>query len=105
MNLRYEPCIALRFYYDDEYFISGTGKQIVVKYCKINDNYQFNKISRDIEWENGIIAKLKESGLKEQDGFYSLPGIELIDNQEVLYFLINWLNDHRTEFEATNIFV
>ena len=102
-NLRYEPCLVLRFYYDNEQFLPNSGKKIVVKYSKVNGEYQFNKTSRDSEWETTVLKKLREFGLKEKDGYYSLPGMEIIESREALYFLVNWLNENRLKLEENNI--
>lgn len=104
-NLRSEPCLILRFFYDDEQFIFNSGKKIVVKYSKVDLKYRFNKIVRDCDWELLIVEKLKEQGLKKKEGYFILPGLNLIDTQEALYFLVNWLNEHREGLEKSNIII
>ena len=104
-NLKYEPCLVLKFDYDNEQFLPSSGKNLVVRYSREGDRYRFKKISRDHHWETGILTKLKELRLRERDGYFSLPGLEVIDNQEALYFLINWLNEHRQELEKSDIII
>jgi SNF2 family DNA or RNA helicase len=102
-NLQYEPCLALHFRYGDEMFLPNSSREVAVQYKKNGDQVLFRKIKRDKEWENSIVEKVQELGLKEKNGFYSPAKGYLAEQSEGLYFLINWLNSKRKELQRAEI--
>jgi len=95
-NLHFYPCLALYFYYDDEYFPLNLTKRVIVRFQKKNNEYIFIKTCRDQEWEKDVLKKISETGLKEKNGFFSLPSMELLNKEDALYYLINWLNKNKS---------
>ena len=102
-NLQYEPCLVLHFRYGDEMFLPNTTREVAVQYKKKGDVVLFRKIMRNKEWENSVLENLQLLGLKEKSGFYlpvkGLPG----EQNDGLYFLINWLNRNREELQRAGI--
>ncbi len=102
-NLEYQPRLVLYFYYGQEKFLPNSKRRIAVQLQKTSNSYLFRKVKRDSEWENEIHDFLKDSGLKENSGFYSLPSLDLLENEDALYFLINWLNKNKPRLEERKI--
>ncbi len=102
-NLNLDPCLILRFHYEDTAFFSGSKRSVVVNFYTEGKRYIFRKILRDYEWERGVQEKVLQSGLKEKNGSFILRGIELLDRTDALYHLVNWLNETKPELEAAGI--
>lgn len=102
-NLRFEPCVVLKFRYGDELFLPGTGREVAVHYRKDGEDIVFRKIKRNKGWEGSIIDRLREFGLKEKEGFFELSGANSFSGQELLYNLINWLGRNKTELQKAGI--
>ena len=102
-NLQYEPCLVLNFYYGNEKFLSGSTRKLSVQLVRENKNYLFRKVKRDFDWEDIIKQILNELELIEKNGFYTLPAIDLLDNENALYFLVNWINRHKPQLDENNI--
>jgi SNF2 family DNA or RNA helicase/ribosomal protein S17E len=91
-NLKYEPSLFLYFEYGDELLHPNSGRTVIVKFKKDGTEYKFHKITRDTTWESQIVYAIEKAGLREMQGYYSLPGTELMESDDALYVLINWLN-------------
>jgi SNF2 family DNA or RNA helicase len=96
-NLKSEPCLILRFRYNGEEFLPNDKKEVAVQFKKENGTYVFRKIRRDFAWEKSVQTKVEKSGLIEKAGYYSLSGIANLETNNALYFLIEWINKHKTE--------
>ena len=102
-NLKSEPSLLLSFLYGDEKFLPNSNRKTGVKIQNENNDYVFVKVNRDFEWEKNILQFLSESGLEENNGYFSPPGLELLENENALYFLINWLIKNKPRFEKKRI--
>ncbi|WP_346857353.1 DEAD/DEAH box helicase [uncultured Draconibacterium sp.] len=103
MNLQYKPCLVLHFKYGDEKFLPSSGRKIAVSLQKKNASFEFRKTVRNFNWEKQIIAAIKKTGLIEEHGSFTLNGLPLLEQQNALYYFINWLNEHRPELEKSGI--
>ncbi len=104
-NLQYEPCLVLHYVYGDEKFQTGSARKTAVNLKKENNRFIFKKINRDFDWENNILEKIKKAGLKEAGGYFTLPGIEMLENEEAMHFFVNWLNENRMSLEKNGLHV
>lgn len=102
-NLEYQPCLVLYFYYDNEKFQHNSTRKVAVQFQKENNNYIFRKVKRDFDWENEVQFFLKEFGLKESNGYLSFTGLDLLENENAVYFLVNWLNRNKPALDKENI--
>lgn len=102
-NLKYEPCFVLSFLYGDEKFLPGSSRKVSVSLRKENGTFVFRKVNRDFEWEKEILAFLEGMGLREENGYWTRRSAELVDNENALYFLINWLNENRRSLDEKGI--
>ncbi|KAF0236600.1 MAG: SNF2-like [Prolixibacteraceae bacterium] len=102
-NLEYQPRLVLYFQYDNEKFQPNSTRKVAVQFQKENNNYVFRKVKRDFDWETEVQNFLTEFGLTESDGYLSLPGLDLLENENAVYFLVNWLNRNKPELDKNNI--
>ncbi|GAB1451708.1 DEAD/DEAH box helicase [Draconibacterium sp.] len=102
-NLQYEPCLVLNFMYGSEKFLPNATRKLSVQLIRENKNYVFRKVQRDFDWENKILNDLSKIGLLEKNGYYTLPSLDLLDNANALYFLVNWINKNKTQLDQNNI--
>ncbi len=102
-DLQYKPCLVLNFEYDDERFLPHSERKIAVSLKKKDGSYVFRKTVRDKKWEQEILDVISEVGLVENNGYYSVKGLDLLEQENTLYFLINWLNKHRPQLEKHGI--
>ncbi|WP_297090424.1 DEAD/DEAH box helicase [uncultured Draconibacterium sp.] len=102
-NLQYQPCLVLTFEYGDEKFVPGSGRRIAVSLKKEKDTFVYSKTTRDFEWEKEVLQCIHQTGLKEDNGSYTINGVSLLEPQNALYFFVNWLNNKRPELEKQGI--
>ncbi|NCB07397.1 MAG: hypothetical protein EOM73_04465, partial [Bacteroidia bacterium] len=102
-NLKYEPCFVLSFLYGEEKFLPGSSRKVSVSLRKEKGTFVFRKVNRDFEWEKDISAFLEGMGLREENGYWTRRSAELVDNENALYFLINWLNENRRALDEKGI--
>ncbi len=102
-NLQYEPCFVLNFFYGNEKFLPSSTRKLAVQFRRENNSYLFRKVKRDFDWENEIQYFLKEVGLLEKNGCYTLPDLDRIENEKALFLLINWINKHKLQLERKQI--
>jgi hypothetical protein len=102
-NLQYQPRLVLYFYYGKEKFLPNSTRTVAIEFKTENNNYVFRKVIRDSQWENGIRKILKDFGLKENNGYLSLPGLDLLENENAVYFLVNWINNNSPALSRKNI--
>ena len=96
-NLNSEPCLVLRFRYDAQEFLPNDRKEVVVQVQKENGRFVFKKIRRDFAWEKSVQTELEKSRLIEKSGYYNLRGMEQLETDNAMYFLINWINENKNE--------
>jgi SNF2 family DNA or RNA helicase len=102
-NLQYEPCLVLNFLYGSEKFLPNSSRKLSVQLQRENKNYIFRKVQRDFEWENEIQNILKQTGLIEKNGYYTLTSLDLLEKENAIYTLVNWINQHKTQLDQNNI--
>ncbi len=87
-----ETHLCLQFIYGDYEFSPRQGKSLSVYLSEINDQFTFIRVRRNSAWEEEMVKKLKELGLKEFDSsFFQLNILEENENPEnknILY----WIN-------------
>jgi SNF2 family DNA or RNA helicase len=95
-DLKLKPTLVLQFEYGNERFLCNSERKIAVTLQRENDSFKFTKMVRDLEWENEVIKHIDEIGLTENNGNFSLKGLELLEQKNALYFCVNWLNENRS---------
>ncbi|MCY1719201.1 DEAD/DEAH box helicase [Prolixibacteraceae bacterium Z1-6] len=103
MNLQYKPCLVLTFAYGSEKFLPNSVRKIAVSLQKKNGSFVFSKTVRDFGWEQEIVNAIFNVGLIEDNGSFVLKGISLLEQENALYFFVNWLNKNRPELERNGI--
>jgi len=94
-NLKMETVIFPKFIYDEKEFLSNSKASNFVNFRREQDLYHFKKIQRDFEWEKNCLNLLREWGLKEDNGSYFLKGTELLQENDRVYELVNWLKQYQ----------
>ena len=102
-DLHNQPALVLRFHYGQERFLPNSLKKTSVVFSKTGKSFVFYKTRRNPEWEKQIFNAIESSGLIEKNGYFTLPGLENLEPQNAFYFLVNWLNEHRSELEQNRI--
>ena len=98
-DLNQELCFFLKFRYNNIDIIPNNPDNNIVTLKKEQGNYTFQKISRDPKWEKSMIDKLKTFGLNENNGFYRLKNIELLNDEDNTYLTITWTENHLAELK------
>jgi SNF2 family DNA or RNA helicase len=104
-NLAFQPRLVLYFYYGNEKFTPNSSRKLAVQFKKENNNYIYWKVKRDSEWENNIQNHLQEFGLKESNGYLSFSELDLLEDENAVYFLVNWINKNKPQLDEQNITV
>ncbi len=104
-NLKLEPVFVLYFYYGDEKFPPNSNRKVAINFRKDGESFVFEKVKRDENWEKDIYSFLKDSGLKENNGYFLPAGAELLQNENAVYYLINWLSKNKSKLEKQGISV
>ncbi len=102
-NLKYKPGLVLHFEYDMERFQINSERNVAVTLKKKNNLFVFSKTLRDKEWENEVLQAIDKVGLINKDGYYFIDGIQKLESNNALYYLINWLNENKTKLAVSNI--
>jgi len=102
-GLGMHSCLMLYFVYGEEKFLHNSGRKTAVNLQKKNGSFIYRKVQRDFTWEKEIFSKLNEAGLKEKNGCFIPPGLELLEKENALYVLINWLNKNKRSLEKNEI--
>ena len=103
MNLQYEPGFVLQFEYGNERFFTDSKRKIAVSVKRKNGTFIFIKTVRDFEWENEIILQINEFGLEHDNGYFSIKGVQLLEQKNALYYIINWLNENTSRLAEKGI--
>jgi SNF2 family DNA or RNA helicase len=104
-NLKLEPSFVLYFYYGDEKFLPNSSRKVAVNLHKKNNTWVFEKVKRDLVWENEILHFLDEFGLKENNGYFLPKSFGLLESENIVYNLINWINNHKRQLEKKGIWL
>jgi len=103
LNLQYMPCLVLKFEYGNEQFGADSGKNNAVSMQKSEGSFIFTITKRDLCWEQKIKEAILAAGLIDDNGTFTLKGIELLEQKNALYFFVNWLNKNRKKLEKVGI--
>lgn len=104
-NPKYEPGLVLRFEYGNEKFEPNSDRKIAVTLQKKNGKYIFNKIVRDYQWEDEVLKTLDKIGLIENNGYYSIEGLQILETKNAIYYFVNWLNENKPRLIKNGISV
>lgn len=91
--------LQLCFRYGDYTFAMGDEQKVTVRVSKEGEEYTFNRIKRQTDWEKGKYGELLKMGLKKSSPvFYTL---ELNNKEDVdpAYGVLNWTNEHIAELQ------
>ena len=91
--------LQLCFRYGDYTFAMGDEQKVTVRVSKEGEEYTFNRIKRQTEWEKGKYGELLKLGLKKSSPvFYTL---ELNNKADVdpAYGVLNWTNEHIADLQ------
>ncbi len=102
-NLRQESCFVLYFYYGNEKFLPNSTRKVAVNLHKRNNTFIFEKVKRDEIWEKQVLSYLSEIGLKENNGYFLPRGFELLDDENAVYELVNWVNKFKNRLTEKGI--
>lgn len=102
-NLKQDPSLVLNFKYGNERFLPNSKKKVAVSLQKVNDTFKFSKTVRDFEWENDIIQHINKIGLTDDNGYFSVKGIKATEQKDVLFSIVNWLNENGPKLEEKGI--
>ena len=91
-NLKMEPVFLLKYRYCNKEFLPGNERKVAVNMEKKDGTYLFSKIKREEKWESEMYKKIQKFGLNEKNGNFSQKQLELLDRDDQLYELIQWLN-------------
>ena len=102
-NLKGQPCMGLEFLYGNEKFQYNSSRKIAVSMEKQNGHFLFQKTKRSTKREEELLNSIKRTGLVEDNGYFIIKGVPLLEPENALYFMINWLNKNRPELENNGI--
>lgn len=102
-DLQCQPALLLNFHYGPERFLPNSNKNTAVRLTKTTRSILFYKTRRKFDWEKQVIKSIEASGLFEKNGYFTLHGLENLTSENALYFLINWINEHRAELQKSGI--
>ncbi|MGY4383217.1 superfamily II DNA or RNA helicase [Pedobacter sp. UYP24] len=90
--------LQLYFKYGEYAFTMGSEKKVTVRLLKEGENYTFTRIKRDTGFEKLNFDLLLSMGLKKVSAlFYNLEVLNLHQEEENSYAIINWVNEHIIE--------
>lgn len=93
--------IQLYFKYGSYTFAMGSEQKVTVRLTKDEDDYTFNRIKRNIDWEKQQFSFLTKLGLKKISAlFYHLELPRLTENENASYAIISWVNENIEILEA-----
>lgn len=102
-NLRGQACLVLNFEYGDESFQPNSTRQVAVSVEKRGSSFLFSRTTRNKTWEQEIVEGLLDIGLLEDNGVYTIKGVAVLEPQNALYFMVNWLNENRPKLEKLGV--
>ena len=102
-NLQNMTCFILNFFYGDEKFMPNSNRKQAVQFLNKNNSYIFRKVKRDFDWENEILGFINGLGLNEKNGYFSLQKTGEVENENAVYFLVNWINKYKPQLDAKQI--
>ena len=104
-DLKYEPGLVLHFEYGNEKFEAASDRKMAVTLQKKSGKYIFNKTVRNFQWETEVLQTLDKIGLIENNGYFGIAGVKLLETENAIYYFINWLNKNKPLLTQNNISV
>ncbi len=98
-NLRMEAVLLTSFQYGESEYLPNSRQEVLVDFTIKNNQYHFQKIRRNRDWEQSKLQFLKQLNLQEENGGFYPKGMELLSDKDRLYEMINWLNRHKQKLE------
>ena len=92
-DLSQNAIITLKFKYDTREYLAGTKSMVFVNHRKMKNHFVFDRLKRNKEAEENMIATLTQMGLKSASDSQYRPFDEGILHQD-LYVVIEWLNNN-----------
>ncbi len=104
-DLNQQPSLALYFSYKNRTFLADRKANIFVDLERKGNNYSFQKIQRNNEFEQSIINFLKSLNLQNVGDALFRPAFEndLINSPGLLSGIMFWLNQNQSNLETNNI--
>ena len=94
-NLRMEAVLLLSFRYGKNDYLPNSKNDVLVDFTIADKQYHFQKIKRDKDWEQAKIQFLTDLNMKEENGSFYPRGMEVLNDKDRLYEMINWLNSNK----------
>jgi len=91
--------LQLYFNYGGYAFAMGNGQKVTVRITKTEDDYVFNRIKRNTDWEKARFTELTKLGLKKVSPLFFNLELASHDEADISYGIINWVNEHITELK------
>ncbi|RZM28856.1 MAG: ATP-dependent helicase [Pedobacter sp.] len=91
--------LQLYFNYGGYTFAMGNGQKVTVRITKTGDDYVFNRIKRNTEWEKAKFSELTKLGLKKVSALFFNLELASHDETDISYGIINWVNEHIIELQ------
>lgn len=96
----------LIFKYGDNLFTAEEFQKVSVRFEKINDQYVFKRIKRNVDWEEEKLNQLLDLGLKKASSLFSnfvvnTPTSELDHS----YKQLEWINENFESLESLNFII
>lgn len=98
-DLASAPAILLKFRYGEELFPAVMKTRRAVTLESLHGEYRFLRLTRNAEVEQKPSDFLLSLGLKYKQGFYTLPGLDLLQIEEATALLVDWISRHSPELE------
>ncbi|MBN2611490.1 MAG: hypothetical protein JXB00_08035 [Bacteroidales bacterium] len=104
-DLSGKPMLLLKFRYDEETTYYANKKTELKVVLKEEEGIPvFYRLNRDYTFENEVIFRLLDMGLKNQHSSYFLPlRMKMLDDIFMQYELVNWLNFNADELRNSGI--
>ncbi len=102
-DLSLTPVLVLRFRYGEKECLPNDSRRAFVKAEYQADPYTFYKYTRDDPFEKEMVDFLVRKGLKEAAGSYTLPNLQLAENEQAIQYLVRWLSDNQEELTGRNV--
>lgn len=106
-DLKQQAALALHFCYHNRTFLADRKAAIFVDLEKDGDQYRFQKIQRDFDFEHNILSLLQKMGLgKVGDAMYRpLSDSDKESSENQLPSIMKWLSFNLNELENNHIAV
>jgi superfamily II DNA or RNA helicase len=86
--------LQLCFRYGSYTFTMGDEQKVTVRVSKEADEYIFNRIKRQSDWEKSKYAELLKMGLKKTGPVFYTLELNNKEDADPAYGVLNWTNEH-----------